>query len=470
MQVQVQVQVQDCAQRATLDLVVREFRPSLRGTLITATFLAVASWLVLRVALRMDPRPATIATLCALSSLLALRLAFWRPRYALTLGEEGLSVRSGREAREVPWTAVRRIGLAYGELETRRGVARVPYARVELASGPPIAFADLSALDGAEVLLEGSPTPVIDVADPEVLLGIIAERIGAREFTPNADRPTLDAPRNWLGGLGAAVVVLRGVFFAVLAVTVAETLWEASNATVAAVIAGVAMALAVAAAAQFVGSRIAMPGPTHTPGIAALFPTMLAALAVWRFAATSEHGTSAAWMLATAIVLGLPVAPLPGAMIARSLGAHAARPRTDGPAATLLAIAGAVIAIMLSRGMKVLPIALLAGCAEAAEGYLAGLRASRLRAAPRFAEWPLHALSELRAMLRASFDDELADRSAALDRSMLERTELLRRRRPAPISIVLAAIVGLGLTAAVAHHTTRRADGVATEAIRILGR
>jgi hypothetical protein len=447
---------------------VREFRPSLRGTIVMATFLAFATWLLLRVALRFDPRPATIATVCALASLLALRLAFDRPRHALRLVDDGLSVRFGSDAREVPWTAIRRVGLAYGEIETRRGVARVQYARIEVSAGPPIAFADLSALDGAEVVLEDSPTPVIDVADPEVLLGIIAERINAREFLPSA-RGASPTSRNWLGGLGAAVTLFRGVFFAVLAVTVAERLWDAPTSTLAAVTAGIAAALAVAAAAQFAAGRIALPGPTHTPAVASLFPTLLASLVAWRFFGTSEHAQSAAWMLAAALALALPVAPFPGAAIARSIGIHAARPRGDAAAAILIAVAGAAAAVLLGKGMRLIPIAILAAGAEAAEGYLAGLRAARLAAAPRFAEWPLDTVAELRSMLRASYDDDLADRAAAIDRSLLERTEFLRRNRPAPLSIVVAALVSIALTAAVAHHTTRLSS-TGREAIGILVR
>jgi len=120
--------------------------------------------------------------------------------------------------------------------------------------------------------------------------------------------------------------------------------------------------------------------------------------------------------------------------------------------------------------MRVLPIAILAAMAEGAEGYLAGLRASRLADAPRFAEWPLDSLAELRSMLRASFDDDLADRAAALDRSLLERTELLRKRRPAPLSIVLAAVVGIALTVAAAHHTTRLGSAAGREALGVLTR
>ena len=448
--------------------VVREFRPSLRSTLIIASFLAVASWLVLRIALRMDPRPATIATVCALASLLALRLAFARPQHGLHLDDEGLSIRSGNDARIVPWSLVRRLALAYGEVETRRGVARVQYARIELASGPPVAFADLSALDGAEVVMEETPTPVIDIADPEILLGIIAERIGAREFLPAPARVPLPRAANRLGGLGAGVILMRSGFFAVLAIAISNTLWDAPNAEIAAVIAGIASALAVAAASQFVAGRLAFPGPTHTPAVASLFPTLLLALVTWRLFATTEHAVSAAWMLATALALALPVGPLPGASVARSIGTLAARPQSDALAAVLIAAAGAASAILLARGMKVIPIAILAGCAEGAEGYLAGLRASRLADAPRFAEWPLESLVELRSMLRASFDDDLADRSAALDRSLLERSEMLRRRRHAPLSIVIAALVGIALTVAVARHTTRLGSSAGRDAIGVL--
>ena len=449
-------------------LPVREFRPSQRNTIVTATFLAVATWLLLRVALRFDPRPATIATICALASLLALRLAFGRPHHALRPADDGLSIRDGATQREVPWTAIRRVGLAYGEIETPRGTARVQYARIEVSSGPPIAFADLSALDGAEVVLEDTPIPVIDIADPELLLGIIAERTDNRDFLPRGPAAPGEA-RSWLGGLGTVVITLRGIFFAVLAVAAAEILWTAPSATIVGAIGGLAAALSVSAGAQFVGSRIALPGRTYTPSVAALFPTFLAALAAWRLFAATEHAPTAGWILAGALTLALPVGPLPGAAIARSIGAWAARPRTDAPAALLIAATGALSALLLARGLRVVPVALLAGTAEAAEAYVAGLRANRLTAAPRFSQWPVDMVAQLRDMLRASFDDDLADRTTALDRSQLARTEYLRRNRPAPVGLVLAAIASIACTTAVAVHGVRGNDS-ARDALAVLSR
>src|SRR6185369_3298738 len=113
---------------------------------------------------------------------------------AVQVTDSGLLVRNGPSERRVYWQHIEKIHLVAGEVDTPDGTARVHYASLTVTHGPPVAFADLSPLGGgANISLPEASVPIIDVGDPDVLVGLVAERIGASEFLPPAPAPAQGA-------------------------------------------------------------------------------------------------------------------------------------------------------------------------------------------------------------------------------------------------------------------------------------
>jgi hypothetical protein len=299
-------------------------------------------------------------------------------------------------------------------------------------------------------------------------LGIVADKIGAKEFLPTSTSPARSRSST-LGGLGSVLISVRAAFLAVLSAAIGEALWDASQSQVAEAVAGIAGAIAVVAAVRVLAMRV--PGARGAEGAGLLGLAICLGGVFWiqHSAGAPEHALAAAWALTTSLALALPVAPMPGAGIARAAGRLSARRPSDRLAAVLIAALGIATALLLFRGMKLLPIALVASGAEGAEAYLAALRDEHLSRAPRFARWPPEAVAELRAMLRASYTDDVGTQELDLDREALRRVESLRRVRSAP-AWAIALVVGLAIAGAwtgraALHHV--ETAGV-SDAIRVL--
>lgn len=373
------------------------FRPSLRAAVTQTVLLALSSWVILRLALRLDVRVATVMTVGAAAVLLAIRLAWRGPQTTVRPGDDALYVEGPWGSRRIAWSSVLGMRLAAGEVTTREGTVRVCYAHVDVAHGPPLAFADLSSLGPARLETPDGAAPVHDVGDPELLLGVIAEHADAREFLPTAPDTDVDeGPR--LGLVPSFATTLRLGVVALATSRVLERVGYDHDALLAA-LAG-AMVVAVAhGLARFVAQRRGGDAQSEVGAPPAVMAGCAAAVALWWLHPGVLPSRVAAWALSASLLAVFPSWPMPGGYVARRAGRWFASAR-DEVTAVALAAAGVFTAWLFARGLMLLPMALVAGGFEAAEGYHASRRHAHLAALPRFRAWSAEGLARWRALLR----------------------------------------------------------------------
>ncbi len=446
-----------------MSLLTREqaFRPSVRDLVPRLALLAAVSWVVLRLALGLDVRATTVATVGALGVLIALRLA-WRGPYTRVLAtDEALVVTGPDGERAIPWPSIERVRLTAGEVTTARGVVRVSYAHVDVAHGPPVAFADLSPLGSPRLRTVEGDAPVHDVGDPEILLGAIAEKLDAREFLPPAGRaPEAERAGPWI--TASPLATLRLGVAALVAHRLLRVIVDAD--ALMAFCAGAMAVIAPHALVRFVvqrnlrGSQSEVGAP---PAVAV--GAMTAMLVAFPFRAMVPDAARA-WAMVVALLCALPAWPFPGAYVARRFGRRLAG-LDDAVGAALIATLGVAAAWMYAMGLVLLPTALVAGGLEAAEGLAATRRHAQLSSLPRFRNWPPIALARLRSSLRPSQADEVETRLVAGD--VVELRDASLSPPPTALAPVVVAAIGTLIAALGARTLLTHASPLVRHAIGI---
>jgi hypothetical protein len=378
------------------------FRPGLRDLVPRLCLLALASWVVLRLGLQFDVRAATVVTVAALGVMIALRIT-WRGKHTrVVTTDEALHLSGPDGERSIAWSCVERVRLTAGEITTSQGIVRVCYAHVDIVHGAPLAFADLAPLGNLRLRTVDGDAPVHDIGDPELLLGVIAERVDAREFLPpDGRRAEIERVGPWITAsplavlrLGVAVMVVHRI----MRNHMATDAWMAMCAGVAAVICPHALARFVTQhRAGLTQSEVGAPPAVTVGALMALCVTF--PLREW---VPERVG---AWALVSALLCALPAWPFPGAYIVRRVGRRFAD-TSDGVMGVLVACLGVLAAWCYARGMMLIPTALVAGGLEAAEGTAASRRHAFLSGLPRFRNWPPMALARLRSALRPATQDD----------------------------------------------------------------
>lgn len=422
---------------------------------LQAALLAAGSWLALRLALRLDARASTVVTAAALGVLLAVRLGWRRGAHRLFATDDGLRLESGDVRRVIPWSAIEALKLSAGEIETDAGPVRVCYARVEVAHGPPLAFSDLSSMGAPQLRAAEDDAPVLDLGDPEFLLGTIAERVDATAFLP-ADaigpRPESAPAPFWFASptntlrLATAFVALQRLSELLPPPSPRRTL----------ALAGVGAALLSHVALRRAVVRLPEWARSLPAGLVATLAAAAATLGLGPAGFTP-------WALGAALFACLPVWPLPGVAPARAVGRALAR-APDAVVSSLPAASGLVIAWLYAKGMLLLPTALLAGCFEVGESLLAARRSLRLAALPRFSRWDAVTLASLRARLRPLPPMAIQAETRAVD---VHELRMARDSGAPPRPLAIALALGLTLAAALLGRAVLHgADVDAAAAIR----
>jgi hypothetical protein len=431
---------------------VRPFRPSLRETFSRLALLGFGTFVVLRLLLGIPPHFAALATVTTAAVMLAWKIAA-KNDTRLQISDGGLSIDSPDGQRSIAWSTVEHVQLAAGEIETERGIARIPYARVDLAHGPPVAFADLSRLEDTHVTLPDARTAILNVAEPEIAFGIIADRIDAQEFLPPTERePQLQdrlasslARSARTGSVGSSqLFALRGALLAIVLIRTAAVLFRQSGNVVTDAASAVALVLIPWIGAAIFSWR--WPNPARRSSLNLLTWMLSVSLALSAHAMTvdTSHPAVGRWALVTAMVLTLPIAPLPGVSLARWIGRSVATTTSDRYAAALIVLFGTATAMMFALGLSLLSFAAIAGMYEGGMIYLATLRQQRLAQAPRFQNWAPEFLAQMRATLRASYLGPGAPQTAAMDLLEARRAFNESNIQPPHVAIKLFAIlVGL---------------------------
>jgi hypothetical protein len=413
-------------------------------------WLAASTWIVLRVLLRLDLRETTVTTVGALGAMLALRIAWRAPHAHVEVSCAGLRIVGPDGERTVPWAVIERVRLTAGEVNTERGVVRVSYAQVDVTHGRPVAFADLAPLGSPHLRTVEGDAPILDVGDPELLLGAIAERIDAREFLPpEGQRHEVEPADPWFRATPLAVLRL-----AVGVLVVQRTLGLVTDGDRLAVsCAGIMAVLGSGMLTHAVLQRFHASPEESAPAV--LVATSLTALTLAALA-SRELG---AWSLTTALVLALPAWPMPGGLLARRAGRLLAR-TPDVVGAVLVAVLGVAAAWGYGLGHVLLPTALVAGGLEAAEGLAASRRHERLVSLPRFRHWPPVDLARLRASLRPADRDEIGVDLSATDVVELRDASMVpppASLAPMFVSLVAVALLGCAVVATSSWSAGQRA-------------
>lgn len=413
------------------------FRPSLRDLVPRLSLLAALSWVVLRLALGLEVRATTVITVAALGVMLALRLAWRDPYTRLFTTDEALVVSGPEGERTIPWPVIEGVRLTAGEVTTARGIVRVSYAHVDVAHGPPVAFADLSALGSPHLRTVEGDAPVHDVGDPELLLGAIAERVDATEFLPPAGHlAETDRAAPWI--TASPLATLRLGVAALVAHRLLRALVDAD--VFMAFCAGATAVIAPHALVRFVMQRDLRGSQSEVGAPPAIAVGALAAIVVAFPLRASVPEAVRVWAVVVALLCALPSWPFPGAYLARRLGRHLAS-LDDAFGAALIAVLGVSAAWLFALGFVVLPTALVAGGLEAAGGLSATRRHALLAALPRFRHWAPQALARMRSALRPAQSDEVEARLVAGD--VVELRDAALAPPPSGVVPVVVALVGL---------------------------
>ncbi|MEZ4393385.1 MAG: hypothetical protein R3A48_20045, partial [Polyangiales bacterium] len=224
------------------------FRPSLRAVVLQSVLLATTTWLALRLALQIDSRGATLASLGALGMLLGTRVLWHRPSHRVVLDARAAHLQGEGLERSVSLDDIARVELDAGALSDGGHTLHVGYALVTLHDGARLAFADLSSLGQVSLRTPDARAEIYDVGDPEFLVAMLSSRAqrplelnDAREPPPPSEAAQWAAP--------APVTAARLVLLVVAGRALAHALL-APETDASAALAGVALALAPYALAR----------------------------------------------------------------------------------------------------------------------------------------------------------------------------------------------------------------------------
>lgn len=409
------------------------FRPSLRAVVLQSVLLATTTWLALRLALQIDSRGATLASLGALGLLLGARVLWHRPSHLVTLDDGAVRLRGEGVERSVSLDDIARVELDAGALSDGGHTLHVGYAQIMRHDGTRFAFADLSSLGQVSLRTPDARAEIHDVGDPEFLVAMLSSRAelplelhDAREPPPPSAATQAAAPAPVTAArLALLVVAGRSLVHALLA--------PDTHPRVA--LAGVALTLAGFALARSAG-RGAPAGASRAPfALAAAALTASVACALSPRWAPREL---AAWSLSAALALYLPARPFAGSSLASALGRALSRgPRAQRAAVLALALVGA--AVLFAAGPTLLALALIACVFEALEGFHASRRRRIIESSPVLRAMSVTELARLRARLRPFSEGTVEARSRARDYA-----EISLAKAPAP------ALSPLGVAAAAA--------------------
>lgn len=391
------------------------FRPSLRAVVLQSVLLATTTWLALRLALQIDSRGATLASLGALGLLLGARVLWHRPSHRVTLDDRAVQLRAEGLERSVSLDDIAQVELDAGALSDGGHTLHVGYAQVVRHDGTRFAFADLSSLGLVSLRTPDARAEIHDVGDPEFLVAMLSSRAerplelqDAREPPPPSAARQAAAP--------APVTAIRLVLLVVAGRALVQALL-APETQPSAALAGVALTLAAYALAR--------------RGATARAPFALAAAAVTASLACALSPRwvpreLAAWSLSAALALHLPSRPFAGASLAAALGRELSRrPRALRAAVLALALVGA--AVLFAAGPSVLALALIASVFEALEGFHASRRRRIIESSAVLSAMSVTQLARLRARLRPFSEGSVEARSRARDYA-----EISLAMRPAP--------------------------------------
>ncbi len=427
--------------------------------------LAAVSWVLLRFGLALEAHASTLITAAALAAFVVAWRYVWRePTVSLRADHDALRVEGPEGTRSIPWPCVEGVSLAAGELSTPSGPVSVGYAQVSVTLGPPVAFSDLSALQPARIRTPDGVATVHDIADPELLVGMVAERVDATALLPDPHgAPSSQPPPSPLRGalVASPSTTARMVTLGLAVHRGVGALGSSGDDAIAGIVGG-ALALGTCAVVRSIAARSPRTGGGERASPFALAVT-IAVVTGLHLSGFVPRATGH-WALAVGLCLALPSWPLPGGWIAQRIG----RSLTDASEAvrwTALLLLGAVVALLFARGMTLLPMALATGGFEAAEGRSAALRHAVAQRLPRFGRWPPEALAAMRAQLRALRPYEAEAPLHAADLHALRAAGVAPPRSFIPVAVALVAVT---IGAIVARSALRGPDGSAFHALRWL--
>ncbi len=444
-----------------------------------------------------------------------IALAAWRS--SIVVDGRGLESRRRGVRLGMAWSEISRIELASAPLTLRSGVADVRCAVVTDVRGRSIAFSDLSLVGGRRVGIgREHPVPVHDVGEPEILLAIVAGRVGDRRFLPAVSEAAQDGqvvkprpagPRTRIdaAGLGALVLKLGGKLAKALG-SVLKTVkpgFAIASGAVYALIFDWKFALGLMVILLFheYGHVHAMRR-SGLPVRGIYFIPLLGAAAVaestWRtrgeqayialngplwglyltlplFVAGLLFGEAhpvlpamAAWWALVNLFNLLPINPLDGGRLLNAV-THSLHSRLGVAVSALALVAAIVCAFVFEIGLFV--VVGLFGLLEFVAEVQAASAMSRLRMADLGPDVPAESLLRIRLLVRPVFRAEDETRLQGIERGRLSRTLALARITPMARSrtvlwgLLYLALAG-GFVAIIALASANPAAGLALDILR----
>jgi Zn-dependent protease len=144
------------------------------------------------------------------------RLAYQAWRSSILVDDAGIESRRGLSSVRMAWDEIVKLELATARLRTGRGEGEARCGVILDARGRRVAFSDLSLVRGRSMVVVDEDVVVHDLAEPEILLALVARRIGDERFLPAEVAEDVEAVpekperRVDVAGLGAVVVKLGG--------------------------------------------------------------------------------------------------------------------------------------------------------------------------------------------------------------------------------------------------------------------